>query len=98
MGRTLLKMILPIIVLVIAMLIYIGIILFSPVAILVGVAGFIEIGLKIALVVYIAAIIYFLYVSLLYSLTTYIAYDNKEKTALEVVNESKRLMKGNRLK
>lgn len=36
--------------------------------------------------------------ALLYSLTTYIAFDNPNMTALEVVNESERLMKGNRLK
>lgn len=42
--------------------------------------------------------IYLISKILLYSLTPYIAYDNKEKTALEVVDESAKLMKGNRMK
>lgn len=36
--------------------------------------------------------------ALLYSLTTYIAFDNPEMTELEIVNESAKMMKGNRLK
>ena len=36
--------------------------------------------------------------SLSYSLTTYIAYDNPDMHSLDVVNESARMMKGNRLK
>jgi uncharacterized membrane protein len=35
-------------------------------------------------------------VGLLYTLTTCIAYDNPNMTSLEVVNESARLMRGNR--
>ncbi len=36
--------------------------------------------------------------ALLYSLTTYIAFDNPEMTELEIVNESATMMNGNRLK
>lgn len=97
-GRTLLKMILPIIVLVVAIFVYAGILVYSTMQLAVGATGVGGIGIIIALAIYIVAIVYLLSVSLLYSLTTYIAYDNKEKTALEVVNESARLMKGNRWK
>jgi len=97
-GRTFLKMIIPVIVLVVAIFVYAGILVYSTAQLSVGEASAAGMGMIVALVVYIAAIIYLLAVSLLYSLTTYIAYDNKEKTALEVVNESARLMKGNRWK
>lgn len=53
------------------------------------------------LIEFVACIVLYIYVVtrvLLYSLTTYIAFDNPDMTALEVVNESERLMKGNRLK
>ena len=97
-GRTLLKMIIPIIVLIIAILIYAGMIVFSTMQAFAGDAGAAGIGLIIAIVIYIAAIIYVTAVALLYSLTIYIAHDNKEKSALEIVEESARLMKGNRWK
>lgn len=97
-GRTLLKMILPLIVLVVAIVVYAGIVVYSTMQLAVGEAGAAGVGLIAGVVIYIVAIIYVVSVSLLYSLTTYIAYDNKEKTALEVVNESARLMKGNRWK
>ncbi|MBQ2835905.1 MAG: DUF975 family protein [Clostridia bacterium] len=105
-GRTLLKMILPIIVLVVVCLIYVltniyvfgGVIAGDLSLTLTEVEFAVQISIVIYFVLYIAAIIYMVSVLLLYSLTTYIAYDNKEKTALEVVNESVKLMKGNRWK
>lgn len=97
-GRILLKMIVPIIVSVVAIFVYAVIQVYSTMQLAAGATGVGGIGLIIAVVIYIAVIVYLLSVSLLYSLTTYIAYDNKENTALEVVNESARLMKGNRWK
>ena len=47
-------------------------------------------------VAYIASLVYLAITSLLYSLTTYIAYDNPDMTALEVANKSAQMMKGNR--
>lgn len=97
-GRTLLKMILPIIVLVVAIFIYAGTVVYSTMQLTAGEAGVAGVGLLAGAVIYIVAIIYVTAVSLLYSLTAYVAYDNKEKTTLEIVNESARLMKGNRWK
>lgn len=53
------------------------------------------IGLAI-FVAYIVTFIWYLARSLLYSLTTYVAYDNPNMSSSEVVNESARIMKGNR--
>lgn len=53
------------------------------------------------LIEFIACIILYIYIItrvFLYSLTTYIAFDNPDMTALEVVNESAKVMKGNRIK
>lgn len=47
-------------------------------------------------IIYIASMIWLLVRSLLYSLAWYIAYDNPNMTGLEVVNESARIMRGNR--
>ena len=56
-----------------------------------------SIGLIFAgVVVYIASGIWLIVRSLKYSLTTYIAYDNQNMNSLEVVNESARMMDGNR--
>ena len=97
-GRTLLKMIVPIIILVVAIFIYAGIVVYSTMQLAIGEIQAAGIGLIVGVIIYIMAIIYVIVVSLLYSLTTYISYDNKEKTSLDVVNESARLMKGNRWK
>ncbi len=50
----------------------------------------------IALIGYIASIVYAIIKGLLYSITNYILYDNPDMTAKEIVEESERLMKGNR--
>ena len=47
-------------------------------------------------VLIIASSVWMVVRSLLYSLTVYIAYDNPEMSSLDVVNESARMMKGNR--
>lgn len=52
----------------------------------------------VGLIIYVVSIIWLAISSLLYSLTTYIAYDNPNMTSLEVVNESAKMMKGNRIK
>lgn len=50
----------------------------------------------VSVVFFVAAYIWFVVRSLLYSLTVYVAYDNPNMSSLEVVNESERMMKGNR--
>ena len=94
-GRTLLKLILPLIVLIGSVIVYLVMWTYSIMQIAVGGTSGLE-TMTIGTIIYIIAVIYFLIVSLLYSLTSFIAYDNKEMTAKEVVNESARLMRGNR--
>jgi len=50
----------------------------------------------VSIVLFIVAYIWLIVRSLLYSLTVYVAYDNPNMSSLEVVNESARMMKGNR--
>lgn len=50
----------------------------------------------IVVIVNIVSIFGMMWISLLYSLTSYIAYDNPNMTSLEVINESARMMNGSR--
>jgi uncharacterized membrane protein len=95
-GRTLLKLILPIIILLGSVFAFLGVVVYSTMQLSIGVTSGLGATMIIGIIIYLVAIIYFVSVSLLYSLTAYIAYDNKEMTASEVVAESARLMKGNR--
>ena len=95
--REALKLILPFILLVIS----IGILVYgangADSAVLLGDSTNFDAGLMIlGLVLYVASLIWFAVRSLLYSLTTYIAYDKPDMSSLDVVNESARMMRGNR--
>ena len=95
--RTLLKMILPIIS-IIAALVLVGIMF--------GVGGIAGIAqgagqqtlaiVIVAIIIYIAAIAYAVIIGLKYALTTYIAYDNQDMSAEDVVRKSEELMIGHR--
>ena len=50
----------------------------------------------VGMVAYIVSLVYLVIKSLLYSLTTYIAYDNPDMTTSEIVDKSAQMMKGNR--
>lgn len=53
-------------------------------------------GALVGLILFLVSYIWMMLKILYYSLTTFIAYDNPNMTSLEVVNESERMMKGNR--
>lgn len=95
--RTALKMILPLIGVVVGVLILAGGIVYSTATAIAGSAsGSLLLPTIVGAIVYIAAFIWLLVVSLLYTLTSCIAYDNPDMSALEVVNESAKMMRGNR--
>lgn len=93
-GNTILKMIVP----VILVFVFIFLLSFDFVkSTLPGSSGpsFLSV---IAIIGYIASLIYAVVKGYLYSLTNYILYDNPNMTGKEIVEESARLMKGNRWK
>ena len=95
--RTLIKMILPIICIIVA-LILVGIMFAvgGVTGIAMG-AGQQALGIIIlAIAIYVAAIAYSVIIGLKYSLTTLIAYDNPDMSAKEVVEKSAELMVGHR--
>lgn len=97
--RTLLKLILPIIGIVVGILIITGAAVYLTTETIMGGTGEAPLVLMpVGLIIYIAALIWCMVRSLLYSLTFYVAYDNPNMTSLEVVNESARMMNGNRWK
>ena len=67
-------------------------VMFEPYAVIKNPIPLIIIGAIISLI----AIIWLISIVLLYALTTCIAYDNPNMSSLEVVNESAKMMKGNR--
>ena len=95
--NTFVKMIVPIILIIIAGMIF-G--FFCGVAsvskIMSGSYDNLSILLLLGIILYIVAIVYAVVRGLLYSLSYYIAYDKKEISTKEAVNESAELMKGNR--
>jgi len=93
-GHTILKVIAPFIAYLVSvfgatMLISLGAIAGSSFMIVIG--GILFIGVF-------ASLVWLMVKTLLYSLTTYILIDNSEMSAKEVVNESAKLMLGNRMK
>lgn len=96
--RTILKLILPIIVFLGSIFAFCGMIIYSVMQSAVGGTENLGTSIIIGVIIYLIAIIYYVSVSLLYSLTSYIAYDNKEMTASEIVEQSAKLMRGNRWK
>ena len=101
--RTLLKLIKPFLCLIGSILLISlssGIIIYNSALTVTGSDGGLEIVflilMLVGLVSYVVSLIYIVIASLLYSLTTYIAYDNPDMTALEITNKSAQMMKGNR--
>ena len=95
-GRTILKLIIPIIFMISGMVAYFMLTTNSVMQLTAGEVVSARITFIIGLIIYLLSIIYYAVKSLLYSLTTYIAYDNRDMVAKEVVNESASLMRGNR--
>lgn len=97
-GNTILKMIIPMILIILSIII-VGISIgFSTVSVFEGTATVNSLSAIsiLALIIYIAALVYAIVKGLLYSLSTFVAYDNDQMSTKEAVEESARLMKGNR--
>lgn len=92
-GNTILKMIVP----VILVIVFAVLLSFSVTGAVLGGDGFSVLAV-IAIIGYVASLIYAVVKGYLYSLTNYILYDNPNMTGKEIVEESARLMKGNRWK
>lgn len=95
--RTLQKMILPIIVIVsaiILIMVFIGV--GGAVGIAHSIAGKAMVILILSVIVFVAAIAYAVIIGLKYALATYIAYDNQDMTAKDIVEKSEELMVGHR--
>ena len=93
--REVLKMILPLIGMVFGLIVFLGASVFSMAAD----ASVAEPSIGVVLIgfiLYVGSIIWLAVRSLLYSLTVYIAFDNPNMSSLEVVNESEKMMRGNR--
>lgn len=95
-GRTILKLLLP------AILLIITVFVSSLFSIMVSFSSTLNDSPTVALVSIVFSIlaivssVFYIVKALLYSLTSYILYDNPEFTGKEVVEESARMMKGNR--
>lgn len=97
--KTLLKLILPVIGILVGVLLMTGsLVSFTVESISDSTGEFSLLVMVVGLIIYIATLIWCMVRSLLYSLTFYVAYDNPNMTSLEVVNESAKMMKGNRWK
>lgn len=96
-GNMLLKLWLPILLYIIATVIFTFAISFGAVATVASESSaFGIIASIVGIVLLIASFVYLFITSLSYSLTYLIAYDNENMSGKEVVEESKKMMKGNR--
>lgn len=98
-GNMILKLIIPIVLVIvfIIVMIFSGIgagvgVAFSSIDAATGFAGLMIVGL----IGYIVSLIYLMIKSYYYSLSYYILYDNPNKTSKEIIEESEKLMTGNR--
>lgn len=96
-GRTVLKLILPLVVLIIGYIVAIFLFSFAVFNAFTngGSSGTLEIIISAALII--AVTIFYIIKALSYSLTSYILYDNPEFSAKQVVEESALMMKGNKM-
>lgn len=98
-GNTILKMIIPVALLIVFVVVFTFGTAGSVTGILAGsssvTAGFSGVAI-IGFIGYVASLIYVIVKGYLYSLTLYILYDNENMTGKEIVEESEKLMKGNR--
>lgn len=97
-GRTILKMTLPFVIFIGGLFLLLGMAVYCAMQSAVGVTENLGSPIAIGIIVYLITTIYYISASLLYSLTSYIAYDNTEMSASEIVKESAKLMRGNRCK
>lgn len=98
-GNILLKMWLPVLLYVLATIAFVFATTFGLAASAVSNSGsFVVIASIIGIALFIAAFIFLFVKSLLYSLTYLIAYDNEDMSGKEIVEESAKLMTGNRCK
>lgn len=96
-GNMLLKMWLPILLYIIAIIVLTFAISFGAVASAAsGSSTFVIIASIVGIALFIAAFVYLFITTLSYSLSYFIAYDNENMNGKEVVEESKKMMKGNR--
>lgn len=98
-GNILLKMLPAVIVLIVAIVLLSFSIFYTTTSFLFGSASSFGLGsilFIVAIVAYIATLIYMIPKSLLYVLSYYIAYDNPDMEAREIVEKSEQLMKGHR--
>lgn len=97
-GNTFIKMIVPVILIIMA-----AVFMFSSIGIsangtlAINSIKSIPVEGIFGIIIYIAVLIYVACRSMLYSLSTFIAYDNNEMSTKECVEESARLMNGNRV-
>ena len=96
-GNTILKMIVPIILIVVSVIIMGATIGFSAVSILSeGSSSSLPALAIIGILIYTASLVYAFVRGLLYSVSNYIAYDNPEMSTKDAVEESAKLMNGKR--
>lgn len=96
-GNILLKMWFPILLYILSVFVFVFITTFSlATSTVASSTSFILIGSIIGFVLFIAAFAYLFVKSLLYSFVYFVAYDNETMEAKEIVEESAKLMKGNR--
>lgn len=95
--RTLLKMIVPIICIIVAMCLIFTMFFVGGIAGIASGAGQQTLGLVIlGILIYVVAIAYAVTIGLKYALSVYVAYDNLDMSAKEVVEKSEELMSGHR--
>lgn len=94
-----LKIIVPFIGLILGMVLIVGAIVSATASSVLGGSAEPSIGLiLVGLILFLVSYIWMILKSLYYSLTTFIAIDNPNMSSSEVVNESRRMMEGNRWK
>ena len=95
--RVILKMIIPIICIIVAIILVTTLFLAGGTAGMVQSAGERGLGLlTLGVIIYVVALTYAVMMGLKYALTFFIAYDNKDMSAKEVVEKSEKLMVGHR--
>lgn len=102
-GRTILKMIIPTVLIILSILIMVFSVAYTATqSVVLGTTSSSSSGsgiiFIIGIIAFIAAYVYFFVKYLLYSLSNYILFDNPEYTGKEIVEKSAELMNGNRWK
>lgn len=96
-GNTILKMIVPVILIIVSIIIMGATIGFSSVGVLAeGSSSSLPALAIVGIIIYIASLVYAFVRGLLYSISNYIAYDNPDMSTKDAVEESAKLMNGKR--